>query len=287
MELAYLASRGCLMNGKAFGSKTTGSLILLATLFCLHPSANANYAGRVQKENSRVIRPLPEDQPTPILDSKLTAGAVNGPTIGARVADDSFVLKSDASAGSISSGLEAWNPWSGSASRPAPTPTFLAARALQAPPAQIPANVDYAAIEQAYAEAIPRPVVRCANSGNGVPMAQTLTNAAAAIASGASAPTVDYDNCLCGTAMPSDNCVRSRMTNFGVRTPTASQRLANGSRAPLPNYGRPGYSSPVAGQSLSAGAIPGLVVPGTEAVPLVLPSGVAIRAGAGYVFQIR
>ncbi len=256
--------------------------MLAVTVLSISPSANAEYAGRVHKEHNRVVRPLPEDQIAPVLDPQLTSRAVADASIEAGVTDDSFVLKAGDASGSIPSSAEEWNPWSGKASRHPPIPTFVATRA---PQAQMPEAVDYAAVEQTYAAAAPQVVVRPASSSRGgIPIPMPIMGATGVMSSGAG---VDYDHCACGTAMPSDNCVRSRMTNFGVRTATANTVMATGAQAPLPAYGRPGYSSPVVAPAISAVATPTLVVPGGTLAPVVLPSAVVIPAGAGFANQIR
>jgi hypothetical protein len=91
------------------------------------------------------------------------------------------------------------------------------------------------------------------------------------------AASVDYDNCLCGTAMPSDNCVRSRMNNFGTNVATAPSNVATPSVA-TPSVAVPNVATP--GVAVPAVRVPNVAVPGV-AVPSVRPSMVAIPAGAG------
>ncbi len=228
------------------------------------PPAHADYAGRIHKQNSRVVRPLPEDEIAPAASPKLTAGTVSKDAINAGVADEAFVLKADGLNGAIPSGIQDWNPFSASASRPAPNPTFVSTRALQTQsqtPSAVPAAVDYDAVERTYESTVPHVALRAAGRcGGHTPLPMALLGAAGVTASTAS---VDYDNCACAEPIPTEACVRSRTVGFGVRvTPT---------------------SSPASTASQTARI---LALPGVVPLPIVLP-GVRIPAGVGFANQIR
>lgn len=244
--------------------------LILAAAFVLFTSASAlpdaqgkpTYSGRVAKQGTRVARPLAEDQPIQECCAQMQAAAAKNAPLAGAVSDQTFVLKSGVVNGSVST--EGWTPWHGAPLRAAATAMPAAA---SAPYVQAPVHIDYDAIERAYEEAVPRPPVSQIASGipNVNPMLNPLTAAGLAnpltgvVANGTTSATVDYDNCLCGTAMPSDSCVRSRMAGFGVNVAATPQA------APTP-------------------MMTGVRVPGVR-VPSVRSSAGMVRAGAGFALR--
>lgn len=252
------------MKSKALASVASTSLLLVLAVVSTAPSAYADYAGRIHKQNSRVVRPLPEDQIAPVSIPELSAGAVSKDSLNAEVAAEAFVLKADGLNGAAPSGIQDWNPFPASASRAAPIPTFVATRALQTQlqaPAAVQTAVDYDAVERTYEASAPHVALRAAGRCCGhTPLPMALLGAAGVTASGAS---VDYDNCACAEPIPTTECTRSRMVGFGVRVTPASS------------------STPTQNQTARILALPG-VVP----IPVVLP-GVRIPAGVGFANQFR
>lgn len=243
-------------------------LIALVSLQVGQSAEAKNIAGRVQKQTLRVERPLAEDQlQTVELRSQTTSNA----PVSSRISDDTFVL--NAKKFNAAAALDGWEPLKGMAPVTA-SPSKLVPVEIQNSRVT-PLAVDYDAIETAYAEAIPRaPQPRAA--GLQQPGHQQLPpHIAAALANGTlnangsmvQAPVgtsvatgnvpvyVDGDMCACHMLIPSDNCVRSRMDGFGVRT-TVNAPVSTGS-----------FTTPQV-------RVPGTMVPTVRPSPVRMPTGI-------------
>lgn len=145
------------MDKSRFGS-VAASLILIAMLA---GGATADeLRGQVSKQGTRVARP--QDG---VLDANLSGRSAANAPMSAAVNDGHFVLGANVLKSNVS--VDGWNPFEGQAQQTRLTPsTSILQTAVQA--TQVPANVDYDAIERGYATAVSAaPPAKPASSGSG------------------------------------------------------------------------------------------------------------------------
>lgn len=181
-------------------------LVLLAASAAA-PAEGAKLKGRVQESSSRrLVRPASIADPSGVVSSRGLVG-------GAGLRDDAFELK----ASSMSLNGQAGFPELGSGAADDHL-SFASEGARQCENGRVQgAVIDYAAIENAYG-ALARQAIAVANAAaaqsagtGGVPAGFGVgRNGLASAAPAGGAPTVDYDNCLCGTQMPSPHCMAER-----------------------------------------------------------------------------
>lgn len=234
--------------------------------------AEAKWSGNVRKtESRRLTRPLQDfadvgssQTLTPSLDK------ADG-TLNALVNENQFGI--GVNSGQAGQGASAAIDW----------PERLNAKAssftLPARTDQAGAQIDYAAIEQAYADAVPRHPVISSAQATGANVSPNLVATAAGNRArlqelqngrpGAGAGVLDLDNCACDTVIPTAGCMQSR--TIGLYAPNNGTVAPPAMHSPLApaaalTAAQNMQSSHLPGMQHAAQNIPGAQLPGMPAV---------------------
>lgn len=212
------------MNIAKSGGTIFAALLMVASISSA--DARSSYKGKVTKQNARLARPVMQAQPAS------TAPLQSG------VNDDSFVLNAKQFETQLNE--NEFGPWSALLEAPKFAKSVPMGAGVTNGSAA-PVAVDFQAIENAYAEAIPRvtppPITGGTESGGALSAAPITPDAVAAAANARyaamhgelivrqnalaarGAGVMLADTCVCDTAIPSTACTISRIQGHGTNMP--------------------------------------------------------------------